>query len=152
MIKFILLFIVLIYVVAFVRTWQIQHNSQSAVFLKGTVPIPAPEGLYHGSVPGYPTLSWLGKKFNAKDHIGINLFQEGNKQVEKYPFKTSIGKGLQDKTLDVLRIDYDIPENPFWLRWIVDEIVQVAPGSYLGKLNLRLPGYTAAILYFELKK
>lgn len=150
--KIALIVLIIVYIGLFLRTWQLQHTAQTDVFLKGTVPSPTPEGLYNGSVPGYPTLSWLGKKFNAKDHTGINLFQEGNKQIEKYPFKTTVGKGLQDKNLDVLKIDYDISENPFWLRWIVDEVVQVAPGSYLGKLNLRLPGYTGAVLYFELKK
>jgi hypothetical protein len=37
----------------------------------------------------------------------------------------------------VLRIDYDLPENPPSLRRIVDELVAVAPGVYLGHALLR---------------
>src|SRR3989344_3788857 len=57
------------------------------------------------------------------------------------------------KKFDVLKIDYNVKGNPFWLRLIVDEIVQIAPNEYLGKMNLKIiPGFPFGILYFELKK
>ncbi len=135
------------------RTRQIQHDAQEKVFLHGTVPDPTPDGLYYGSVPGR-TVSWLGKKFSAASSRGINIFSDGKGgQSEQYPFVTSAGKGLQDKDLNVLKIDYDIPGNPIWLRLVVDEVVQIAPGHYLGKLEARMiPGFPFALIYFELKK
>ena len=71
--------------------------------------------------------------------------------TERQPFKTYYGNGLRDKNLNVLVLDYDIPENPFWLRYIRDEIVQVAPNQYLGKLHLRVIGFAFTLGYFELE-
>ncbi len=140
-------------VLGILRTWQTQYNDNQKSFLKGTVPNPAPDGLYKGIVPGY-TLSWLGKKFDAARARGINLFNDGGDvRGERYPFTTSVGKGLRDINLDVIKIEYNIPGNPFWLRLLVDEIVEVAPGKYLGKLHaLIVPGYPFALGYFELSR
>ena len=137
----------------FLRTWQIQNDEREKIFLAGTVPNPVLDGLYYGAVPGH-TVSWLGKKFYAAREKGINVFSDGKGgEVEQYPFVTSVGKGLHEKNLDVLKIDYDIPGNPVWLRLVVDEVVQVAPGWYLGKLEARMiPGYPFALTYFELKQ
>lgn len=116
-------------------------------FLKGTFPSPLPNGFYKGKVQNLNT-KWKGKIFDASSSTGINLF--GDKKV--YPFKTYKGKGLQDKNLDVLKIDYNISENPFWIRFILDEIVQIAPGKYLGKVLLRLiPNFPFSLGYFKLE-
>ncbi len=157
MIFFLLEFLILLAFVLFlacvVRTWQIQHSAKAKIFLNGSVELPMPDGLYHGTVSGRH-LSWLGKKFNSAAGTGINVFDGGNgTQKERYPFKTSIGKGLIDEHLNVLKIDYNIPENPFWMRIILDEIVEVRPNEYLGKLEVRIfPGFPFALTYFELKK
>ena len=43
-------------------------------------------------------------------------------------FKTYQAKGLRDPEVDVLRIDYELPGNPFWLRRITDgDVVEVKP-------------------------
>lgn len=135
------------------RTWQMEHSANQKSFTDGIVPNPL-LGLYAGSVPGH-TVSWLGKKFlpaqagNAASGSGVNVFQDG----ERYPFTTSVGGGLRDTKIQVFKIDYDTPRNPFWLRLILDEIVQVSPGHYLGKLHVRIiPGYPFTLAYFELKK
>ena len=135
------------------RTWQLEHSSNQTVFFEGTVPQPAPDGLYSGSIEG-PKVSWLGKKFNAASSAGINVFDDGNgKQGERYPFKTAYGKGLRDMHIDVLTIDYNTPDNPFWMHPILDEIVQIGPDKYLGKLHVRLiPGHPFTLSYFELSK
>ena len=52
-------------------------------------------------------------------------------------FTTSVAPGGLDPGLEVLRIDYDLPENPPPLRRIVDELVAVQPGVYLGQALLR---------------
>ncbi len=140
------------------RTWQIQASPSQEIFLKGLVPSPKLDGLYRGIFVGHNT-SWKGKKLNAAESNGINIFAGhntapgSNGQVEKYPFKTYVGKGLLDKNLDVLKIDYNVSGNPWWLKFIVDEVVQTAPGEYLGKMQLNIiPGIPFGVLYFELKK
>src|SRR3989344_7704126 len=105
----------------FFRTYQMEGSANQTAFLKGSVPNPLPDGFYAGSVSG-PKVSWLGKKFNAGAQTGINVFENKNGQAEKYPFKTYTGKGVRDKEIEVFKIDYDTPENPFWLRFILDEI------------------------------
>ncbi len=134
------------------RTMQMEHTKDQLLFSGGTVPRPAPEGLYQGSVTG-ARVSWKGKKFVSATATGINVFAGESGEVEKYPFKTSYEKGLRDSDLDVLAIDYNLPENPWWLRPVIDEIVAVAPDEYLGKLHIRLiPGYPFTLAYFRLKK
>lgn len=122
-------------------------------FSKGTLPSPVLDGLYKGSV-SFHKFSWLGKKFDSKTNSGINIFDIGNGQTkEKYPFKTSFSKSLDDGNLDVLALDYNLPENPFYLRFILDEVVQITPGKYLGKLYIKItPSFTIPIIYFNLDK
>ena len=107
-------------------TWKVEHSPEQALFLAGTLPNPPPEGLYNGSVPGH-TVSWLGKKFDSSDGTGINVFDDGKGgKLDQYPFVTSVGKGMRDSDLNVFKIDYNTKANPFWLRFILDEIVQTA--------------------------
>src|SRR5689334_8884101 len=110
---FVELVILVVLGAGFYRTWKTQYSPNQQIFLKGSLPKPLPNGLYKGSVTGYSG-SWKGKKFEAGSSSGINLINN----EEKYPFKTYVGKGIADKNLDVLKIDYDIPQNPFWLRFI----------------------------------
>ncbi len=129
------------------RTWNIQQGSNQKLFSEGKIPNPLPNGFYKGAV-SFKT-SWEGKKFKAGSSSGINIIDK----EEKYPFKTYSGKGLTDKNLEVLKIDYNIPQNPFWLRLILDEIVEVDKGKYLGKVHLKLiPGLPFSLGYFRLEK
>jgi hypothetical protein len=102
-------------------------------------------------------LPWLGKRFDAASASGENVFdmsayRAGERltpaayrawwpeDVQSYRalrFTTSIAPGGRDPGLEVLRIDYDLPENPPPLRRIVDELVAVQPGVYLGQALLR---------------
>ncbi len=138
-------------IVAFVRTWQMENSNRQSVFLKGTVPSILPDGLYSGTVPSHK-VSWLGKKFDPSTSSGINVFSENGTTTEMYPFKFSSSKGLRDRNLDVIKINYDEPTNPFWLRFVVDEIVEITPNQYLGKLHISIYGFTFTLAYFELKK
>lgn len=139
--------------VGLVRTWHMEHSKNQKLFLGGVVPNPAPDGLYRGSVSG-PKVSWLGKRFSAATSRGINSFDDDTDgQREQYPFRTYVGKGLRDLGTDVFKIDYNVPENPWWLRTILDEIVEIDPGHYLGKVHVQLiPGYPFTLAYFELEK
>ncbi len=131
-----------------IRSYMVAHSPSEKIFLAGTVPSPLPNGFYKGAVNA-PKMGWRGKTFEASSSTGFNNIGD----QEKYPFKTYLGKGLQDKGLEVLKIDYDISKNPFYIRLIVDEIVQTAPNKYLGKVHLKLPlGLNFALGYFSLQK
>ncbi len=135
----------------FWRTWQIGHSENQKIFLSGKIPSFMPDGVYQGDI-GRAT-SWMGKKFNAFENNGINIFESDGVKTEKYAFKTSVDKGLSDKHLDVIKIDYNLAKNPFWVKIIIDEIVQVSSEEYLGKMFIRVvPGFPFALLYFRLTK
>jgi hypothetical protein len=52
-----------------------------------------------------------------------------------------VSPGKVDPDRETLKIDYDSDENPgFLIRDILDELVQVVPGAYLGKVLLRRGG------------
>lgn len=133
-----------------VRTVMVEHSATQKEFDGGRVPAPLPDGFYKGSV-SFPHGGWKGKSFSAKSGTGINILGDANEQ--RYPFKTYVAKGLRDPTLDVLRIDYSDPVNSWWLRRIVDEIVQVGEQKYLGKVHLKvIPGFPFTIGFFRLEK
>ncbi len=132
------------------RTWKVQNSPLQQEFVEGKLPTNL-DGLYKGSVSGLTT-TWQGKKFNSSESAGINLFEDADGINEKYPFKTYSGKGLQDN-IEVLKIDYNLGENPIWLRFIVDELVETSPNKYLGKLNVKLiPGVPFSLGFFKLEK
>src|SRR3989338_8337508 len=97
------------------RHFRTQHSANQKMFLAGTVPNPMPDGLLKGSVTGLQT-SWQGKSFNATASTGINNFSKNGVETQSYPFKTSVGKGVADKNLEVLKIDYNLPENKWYMR------------------------------------
>jgi len=102
-------------------------------------------------------MPWKGKYFVPAENRGGNLFSEDSRTALRlvYPFyrgfedyetetfrgfgfETSVEKGMEDKDLDVFRIDYDNPESPaLSIRRIVDELMQVADGVYLGKIHVK---------------
>ncbi|HZT35326.1 MAG TPA: hypothetical protein VFA15_05375, partial [Nitrososphaera sp.] len=45
----------------------------------------------------------------------------------------------RDRNLDVIKIDYNRPENPWYLRnFAYDEIVRLDDGRYLGKIEIEI--------------
>lgn len=161
LLKFFLTLLLVAIILLWLRTMQMKKEPNQQEFLRGSVPNPKPDGFYRGQV-GFDS-RWVGKKFDAQNSKGVNILKDksarhnaapgSSNEYEKYPFTTSVGTGLFDEKLFVLKIDYNIKGNPFWLRWILDEIVQVAPNEYLGKMHLRLlPGFPFSVLYFELKR
>ena len=150
--KFFLVLVLIGTIFLWLRTFQMKKEPNQHEFEKGKMPNPKLDGKYQGSM-GFNT-SWVGKKFDAQNSTGINVFRN-KKGVERdaYPFKTYAGRGLFDDNVFVLKIDYNVKGNPFWIKWIVDEIVEVNRGEYLGKMHLKLiPGFPFSVLYFELKK
>lgn len=134
------------------RSWQVQGSSNQRLFLQGRVPSVLPDGFYRGSV-GSISVPWQGKKFDRKKSTGINIFLENGKRKEEFSFKTYVGQGVQDKNLQVLKIDYSENTSPWWLTYILDEVVEVAPGKYLGKVHITIiPGLPFTMGYFRLEK
>ncbi len=112
-------------------------------------------------------MPWRGKVFDAAQQSGCNLFTAASKPlirpfdpavrddrsglVRAYPFRTGVGAGVIDRDRQVLKIDYDLPANPFGLiRRVLDELVELAPGYYLGKAHLRVRGHWRTVAYFTL--
>lgn len=155
LIKFLFLLalgIVVLYIMLFFWTNSVQRQPEQQLFLSAKYPQSLPQGFYSGSIKGVKT-SWRGKKFDSAHAKGINVFTKNAETREAYPFKTYKAHGLTDTKVAVLKIDYNTSENPFWLRFILDEIREVKTGEYLGKIHLRLlPGVSFTLGYFTLRK
>lgn len=104
-------------------------------------------------------MPWLGKRFNPAEQSGDNMFlpsvrtpgrvlfpsyefQDGEDGgLVAFRFRTYASPGTVDPDRETLKIDYDSDENPgLLIRDILDELVQVVPGAYLGKVLLRRRG------------
>ncbi len=115
-------------------------------------------------------MPWLGKSFEPSTATGVNVLlpsartpmrviwrnyvpeRELADRIEAFPFRTRIAPGEVDPDVDVLKIDYDFEANPsFMIRRILDELVQVDSGFYLGKVLFRRQGSWVPIGYFTLE-
>ncbi|MBS1792164.1 MAG: hypothetical protein JST85_30940 [Acidobacteria bacterium] len=152
-------------------TVLVERSPYHKLFTQGRIP-EALEGFHPGMahVLFDKQTPWLGKHFDSQQQIGYNVFtplgakilkfaspfyrkfsvnEEGNTRA--YYFKTWVGKGKKDRQLGVFKLDYDTPENPLFIRIILDEVVEIAPEKYLGKIHVKfLPGFFVTIGYFGL--
>lgn len=113
-------------------------------------------------------LPWKGKWFYRSDRRGDNILPSffelpfrlifdsfytthGGGMFHTFLFKTSIEKGLKDP-ISVLRLDYDLDENPPEVRKVVDELVQTGPDVYLGKAFVKENDEYRLVAYFSLRK
>ncbi len=114
-------------------------------------------------------MPWLGKSFAPERGEGINVLQSSarshmkvlwpayeprettNSTLEAFSFRTRVAPGALDPNVDVLKIDYDFEANPsFIIRNVLDELVQIDDGLYLGKILYRMRNATSAIGFFSL--
>jgi hypothetical protein len=115
-------------------------------------------------------MPWLGKTFSPSTGTGLNrftpttgtriwlraLFPRHNPDVllpdrlEAFPFRTCIAPGKLDPGVRVMKIDYDFEANPALIRHILDELVQIAPDRYLGKVLFRSGARYRRIGFFSL--
>jgi hypothetical protein len=117
-------------------------------------------------------MPWKGKTFNAVNSHGDNVFdrssfllahvlwpfyrgyQHDTQQTYRaFTFQTYIAPGKDDPDMQVLKIDYDLPGNPSTsIRRVLDELVQVQTGYYLGKAHLKWWwGKWQMVAYFSLR-
>ncbi len=114
-------------------------------------------------------LPWKGKYFYQKNHKGENILPKSAKKLllllptkiivdnsnsggfHAFPFKTSLTKGVDDP-VNVLHLDYDIPQNPPLIKRVVDEVVETEGGVFLGKAYLKEKNRQRLLAYFTLQK
>jgi hypothetical protein len=79
---------------------------------------------------------------------------ESARRCSAFEFRTSTGPSALDSGTKVLRIDYrDVPENPSWLiRRVLDELVTVDDGLYLGQALLEWRGSLRRAAWFSLER
>lgn len=140
-------------VYGFYRTWKTGTYPEYREFLSGSVPVALPsEGLWNGSAAELGDISWKGKKVLVGAR-GINVFRKNGVTSEAYPFALLITDSIGFPGKKILRLDYDQKENPFWLRFIADEMVSVGQDKYLGIVYITLiPGTPFRMGYFRLEK
>jgi hypothetical protein len=120
-------------------------------------------------------MPWLGKSFDASAQRGYNRLARSARWPVKalwpfysttddgdarhaFDFQTAIEPGKADPEVDVLKIDYgSVASNPrLVIRRIRDELVQIVPDTYLGKILWRSgdgdDARYACIGYFALRQ
>lgn len=135
------------------RHVYLQNSERQTVFLQGTVPEELPDGVYEGALA--MATRWKGKRFDARTATGVNVFRDGiNAMTDDLVFVMDIGPSdVEQGSFQVVKLDYDVPQNPWWVRWCKTEMVETEPGTFLGKIHVRvLPGVRVAVAFFELDK
>ena len=118
-------------------------------------------------------MPWLGKTFNAFRQSGDNLFTQDSYPLARFfnpfyrgfvtdgtglyhgfTFRTYLAPGLADPDRTVLKIDYDLKDNPsLSIRRILDELTQIDRNLYLGKAHVHWWwGNWQTVAYFMLAK
>jgi hypothetical protein len=94
---------------------------------------------------------WRGKTFRhhgeARGEGHNRIFGKG---FRLFRFETSIGPSRAG-AFDALQLDYDLPDNPFFIRAIKDEVRTIAPGLFLGQAWLESVGKPRLCIYFGLE-
>ena len=116
-------------------------------------------------------MPWKGKTFDREAATGVNRFDNSavgraamhtifpgyrpervtRELIEAFPMRNRVEPGAIDPDVDVFKIDYDFEANPALIRRVLDELVQVAPGRYLGKVLFRVRGGFHPIGFFTLR-
>ena len=116
-------------------------------------------------------MPWKGKAFDPEAKEGRNLFTssfrpvqhalwpgydidypEGDRRYSTFPFTTWEGtSAFTPGGADVLKIDYEHPQSPWLIRDILDELVQIEDGLFLGQALLRVKGKHHRVAWFELR-
>lgn len=121
-------------------------------------------------------MPWLGKTFNPAQQTGENILTKASYPLARYfnpfyrgfkpdhpgsyrafAFRTYIAPGLFDEDRSVLKIDYNLKENPpLTVRRVLDELVQLSDDLYLGKAHVhwwwRPQGEWQTVAYFALSR
>ncbi len=97
---------------------------------------------------------WRGKSFRtdpASPHRGSGINRVFRDRTRWFRFDTFIAPSRAG-TFDAFQLDYDNPDNPFFIRAIKDEVRQLRPGLFLGQAYLRTKKREILVLYFGLER
>jgi hypothetical protein len=116
-------------------------------------------------------MPWQGKVFDRAASMGVNRFDASARlplkavfpgyqperdlggELEAFPFINRVAPGELDPEVQVLKIDYDFEANPgFIIRRILDELVEIDDGTYLGKILFRTSSRWHPIGFFSLER
>jgi len=117
-------------------------------------------------------MPWKGKTFRSSNSEGRNVFTNDSKLLVRllwpryravrpigpgrytaFRFVTHAGPSKLYPNVSVLRIDYDIPDDPrFLIRRILDEVVEVSSGVLLGQALVLLRGRWRRAAWFSLEQ
>ncbi|MDD5711423.1 MAG: hypothetical protein PHY31_01545 [Smithellaceae bacterium] len=67
-------------------------------------------------------------------------------------FRIEVGPSVLGDGENILRINYNRPGNPFWLRPLNDELKRIREGYYLGRGVYALGGRAFKVMYFSLER
>lgn len=116
---------------------------------------------------------WHGKIFDAGSEKGDNIFDnqanswfkilmpfyhgqcpDSASTFRAFIFRTYVAPALFEPNVQVLKIDYDLPDNPASsIRRVLDELVELADGYYLGRAYIHWWwGTWQRVVYFSLRK
>jgi hypothetical protein len=117
-------------------------------------------------------MPWKGKAFDPEAKEGRNIFSAsfrlplralwpgyrderpfGSNRFTTFRFTTWIGEGTLEPDVRVLKIDYDLPGSPrLLIHDILDELVEIDDGLYLGQALLRWRGRFRRVAWFQLER
>jgi hypothetical protein len=152
------------------RAWAEAAARLEELWCTGLAPNPVPDGFMRGRalllswsepvdalarrVAG-PHRRWEGKRFERGAARGVNVLRRPGggptDTVERFPFAMRVAPAATDPSRDVLAIDYDVPENPRWVRPVLDEAVEAAPGCFVGRIHLRWGASAHPVGFFALE-
>lgn len=93
---------------------------------------------------------WRGKTFRPHhEHAGHGINRVVSNAFEIYRFETFVGPSRAGD-FDAVQLNYDLPENPFFIRAVKDEIREIAPGLWLGQAYAQIGAKAHLVLYFGL--
>lgn len=85
-------------------------------------------------ITGWRRFPWRGKRFapaGPESGEGSNRVRVGPLSRDLFRFTTALDTSAVDGA-DCVLLDYDHPENPWFVRRIRDELREVSPGLFLG--------------------
>ncbi len=125
------------------------HPRGRMLAVRGLDAGPAAGGLRAFS--GAAVFPWGGKSFAATGAAagkGVNrVHLLGRHQL--FPFETRLGPSRVDGRPCIV-LDYDLPDNPWAIRQIHDEVREVSPGLFLGPAMWKTKDAPAFVLWFAL--
>jgi hypothetical protein len=107
-----------------------------------------------GRLAASPSFVWGGKSFtstSATSGTGINRIHLPGLLGDQalFPFRTSVAPSDVDGAPTIV-LDYDLPENPPWIRRVHDELREVGPGLFLGPAMVKGREGKTTVLWFAL--